>query len=149
MAESKFIGPSFPFYVYIVCITMTFVFHKYGHSFLMQRFDRDPFFKHFVEYNSPSILFSGVALLLLFSRLNITRFKSFIHLASQLAFSVYLIQNQTHIWEHLLKGAFKWVADFPIWLLPPVLLFIPLAIYIVCSLIDYLRLCLFRIIRLA
>ena len=139
---------STPFYVYTACVTMTFILYKYGHSVLTQNLGLDPFFKNLVNYNSPTILFSGVALLLFFSKLNITRFTQFFYLAGQLAFSVYLIQNQTYIWQFLFNGAFKWVAELPIWFLPLTLLLIPLTIHIVCSLLDYIRLCLFRILRL-
>lgn len=144
----RFNRQSTPFYVYIACVTITFILYKYGHSVLIQILGRAPSFKSLVSYNSPTILFSAVALLLFFSKLNITRFTQFFYLAGQLAFSVYLIQNQTYIWQFLFKGAFKWVADLPIWLLPLTLLLIPLSIHIVCSLLDYIRLCLFKILRL-
>jgi hypothetical protein len=120
-----------------------------GHYLLMHTMGRDPICKRFVDYNSPTILFAGLSLFVFFSRLNVSRITSFIKMASPLAFSVYLIHRQPQIWWQLFIDAFKWVAELPIWLFPFAIIFISLAIYFVCSVIEYGRLRLFKLLRLA
>ncbi len=135
--------------VYLLCIVVTFMLKTEGHYLLMHTMGRDPICKRFVDYNSPTILFAGLSLFVFFSRLNVSRITSFIKMASPLAFSVYLIHRQPQIWWQLFIDAFKWVAELPIWLFPFAIIFISLAIYFVCSVIEYGRLRLFKLLRLA
>jgi len=135
------------FLAYLLCIVVTFLLYTEGHHLLMHTLGRDPYCQRYLSYNSPTILFAGLSLFVLFSRLNVSRIVAFIKVASPLAFGVYLIQCQTQIWN-ILFNAFKWVAELPIWLIPLAIIFIPLVIYAVCSVIDYMRLTLFKLLRL-
>lgn len=103
----------------------------------------------FVAYNSPTILIASIALLQLFTQLQLpSSLNAVIRFASPLAFSVYLIQNQPLIWKHLFHQAFSGFAALSP--LPFLLVCVatPLAIYLVCSAIDFLRLQLFKFLRL-
>lgn len=133
---------------YLFCIVVTFLLYTEGHHLLLNMIGRDPIFKQYVYYNSPTILFSGLFLFIFFSRLNVFRIVSFIRIASPLAFGVYLIQCQEQIWWQCFMGAFKWMAELPIMLFPLAIILVPLAIYAVCSVIDYVRLMLFRLLHL-
>lgn len=136
------------FFAYLLCIVVTFLLYTEGHSLLMRKMGSDPICCKFFTYNSPTILFAGFSLFVLFSRLNVSRITSFIKLFSPLAFSVYLIQCQKQIWWRLLADAFKGVADLPVWLFPLAIVFVPLAVYVACSALDCVRLTLFKLLRL-
>ncbi len=116
--------------VYILCIKLAYLDEK------------------FVNYNTPFILIAAVALLMFFSQLKITHGKAIIGMASPLAFSVYLIQNQRQIWEFVFQGAFVQCAGLPVWKFRLALLGIPLAIYLACSAIDFFRKQLFRLLKI-
>jgi len=133
---------------YVVCILIVFFIRTVGHHITKQIIGGDPFCCQFVNYNSPFILLAGIALLDLFSHMQLSRWSVFIRFASPLAFSVYLIQNQGQVWNCLFSGAFTECSELPLLVLPFAIVFIPLAIYVVCSLIDYVRLKLFNALRI-
>ena len=136
-------------FVYSFCVCTTFFLYTAGHFCVKHVIGKDPFCRLFVNYNSPTILFAGVSLLLFFSNLKLSRLATLIRIASPLAFSVYLIHTQQQIWFKLFGGAFKWAANLPSWLLPIAILILPLPIYVLCSVIDYIRLRLFKLLKLA
>ena len=88
-------------------------------------------------------------LLLAFEKINfapgVTKIIAFL---SPLAFSVYLIHVQHLVFEKILKDRFLWVADRPLYQMLPLVLAIALAIYIICSAIDFVRLELFKAVKL-
>jgi len=134
--------------IYAVSILIVFFIRTGGHHVTKLIIGSDPFCCQFVNYNSPLILLAGIALLDLFSHMQLSRWSAFIRFASPLAFSVYLIQNQGQVWNFLFSGAFSKCSEFPLFVLPFVILTIPLAIYTVCSLVDYVRLKIFMLIHL-
>ena len=134
---------------YVLCVGITFLLYTTGHYCILRTIGRDPFCMKYVNYNSPTILFAGIVLFLFFSQLNVSSIAPFIRIASPLAFSVYLIHCQKQISTFLFKGAFKWVANLQTWMLPFAIISISLAIYLVCSLIDFVRLRLFKLLHLA
>lgn len=136
------------FLVYLFCIGISFLVRTVGDMTLTRFIGSDPFCLKWVTYISPTILFGGLALLILFARANVSRLSGLIQLASPLAFSIYLIHCQPQIWNLKFAGAFKFVAELPLPVMPLAIIFIPLAIYLVCSVVDYLRLKLFKALRI-
>ena len=65
-----------------------------------------------ISYISPTILASGLIMVVLFSRLKLKNVR-LISLLSPLAFGIYLFQNSPVIWKHL-DGMFTFAADKPI-----------------------------------
>lgn len=102
-----------------------------------------------LNYTSPTILGCAVFLLLLFARFRpsdgCTKWISFF---SPLAFSVYL--NHTHplVWNHLLHNRFAGFAHYTPVTMAGAVLGTAITIWLVCSLIDALRLWLFRLLRI-
>ncbi len=80
-----------------------------------------------IAYNSPTILLSGVALLVIFSRIDPKgRFRKVIAAVAPLCFGVYLSNCHPLIWQHLVKERFARYATYP---LPLMLLEILLAAF--------------------
>lgn len=95
------------------------------------------------------ILCAAIALLLLFKRIRIRGgAKKVIFFISQLVFSVYLIHTNHKIFGQLMKDAFTWIADFPVFGMIPIVLGCSLAIFAVCILIDLIRHYLFVLLKL-
>lgn len=102
----------------------------------------------YAAYNSPIVIISAIFLLLYFKTLNVGRFVGVIRFFSPLAFSVYLIQCHPILWNYLWPDAFKIVGTLSFYLIPFVVFGISLAIYLSCSVIDYIRLLIFKLFRL-
>lgn len=105
----------------------------------------------FVEYTSPTILFAAIFLLVAFSKLKINKNKStakFIKRVSPLSFGVYLIHVQYYVWRQLFENAFSYYAEFNAVALIFSVLGTVIAIYTVCSVIDFLREKLFGLLKI-
>lgn len=104
---------------------------------------------YFLEYTSPAVLMSAVFLLLFFAKLKVNGFWiKFIGFFAPLSFSVYLIHDEFLIREQFITDSFIGYAT-----MNPVLMFLSiistaLAIWLVCSLIDKIRLTIFNALRI-
>lgn len=89
-----------------------------------------------------SVLLTSLGLLIFCSQLRITRKStaSFISFFSPLTLGVYLIHAHPLIWDRWLDGRFEFLAKMPLWQMIPAMLGCIVAIYLCCSLIDFLRL---------
>ena len=97
------------------------------------------------DYCSPTILFSAIALVQLFSDLKIPAWKqrALIRLAP-LCFSVYIIHENPLIRKLVIRNSMNFALDFPLPVQPLVIIAVSLLIWLVCSGIDSLRLAVFR-----
>ncbi len=104
----------------------------------------------FLSYLSPFTLGAAVALLEFFAHGKPQNPKviSLIRWGSPLAFGVYLVHVHPLVWTHLMKDAFVFCLDQPLWLYLPLLVLLPLGLYLACSLIEFLRQKLFRLLHL-
>ena len=102
-----------------------------------------------INYTTITILAEAVFLLLAFEHL---RFHSawikFISFLSPLAFSVYLIHEQTQIRENYIVGRFIWAAKLPAYQMILIVFGFVAGIFILCSAIDLIRHYLFKAVRL-
>jgi len=103
---------------------------------------------HLLYYCSPTILAASTALLVLFSRFRFGAMsKKVISFFSPLAFSVYLIHVQPQIWTHFIKDRFAAFADMSALLMMLSAVGTAFGIWLICSLIDAVRLRLFRLLK--
>lgn len=109
-----------------------------------------PFGKNYLlEHTSPTILFGGIFLVLIFERLRIPFFfQKIIVFFAPAAFSVYLIHAHSFVWDYLLKDRFISYVSFPIPVEIALILLTAILIYILCSLIDMIRIFLFKQLKL-
>ena len=102
--------------------------------------------KILVNYISPTILLSGIILVVLFSRLRPN--ETIVRKLSPLAFGVYLFQMNTVIWKYILKGATSFIVEKPI-VLGVCYIFGCAALIFVCGLlVEYIRIKLAKVFRI-
>ncbi len=128
--------------VYCACIVITF-------SYLTLT----PIFWHpsslLINYVSPFMLIAAIALLVFFINLKIpAKLTKAITLISSLSFSVYLIHTHPLVFEHVLKGKFAFLASTNPIIMTAIVFIGVIGIFVICAVIDYLRLCLFKALRI-
>jgi len=101
-----------------------------------------------IRYNSITILFEGIFLLLLALRLKFNKTKKVINFIAPLSFSVYLIHTNPLIWNYLMKNRFvDFISYSPIDLLLNILI-ASFVIYIISIMIDYIRIKIFKALKI-
>lgn len=70
----------------------------------------------FIKYTSPTILFNGIYLVIIFSRMKVGKIGNLISKYSLLAFGIYLFQLNPVIWNCLIKDAFVSIANSEIYI---------------------------------
>lgn len=102
-----------------------------------------------LTYTSPTVLISAVALLILFSQVKISGgFKKLIAFFSPLAFGVYLVHTEPHIWNEVLLGRFIGFAKLNPAMLVLSIVCAVFCIWFVCSMVDYIRLSIFKLLHI-
>ena len=104
----------------------------------------------FLSYCSPSVLVSALALTLFFIN---TDFKSktvrrIIFAVSPTTLGVYLIHTQPLVFRIYLKDFFAWLAGYSTGIMIVYVLLFALAIFVVCSLIDMVRIKIFELLHI-
>jgi len=128
------------FVIFIICIFIT-----YASTFL----DGINKYTFLLTYTSPTVLISAVALLVLFSQLKFKEgFKKVISFFSPLAFGVYLIHTEPHVWNEVLLGRFSYLGNKNPALFIMIIFAIIFAIWFACSMIDYVRLKIFKLLHI-
>lgn len=132
-----------PILLYILMILITFVAKLYG-DFLVNIKGEDWKFT-LLEYTSPTILISGIALLVLFSKLKFNDFSGkIITFIGKLCFSIYLIHEHEIISEKYIINRFSYLINYDSFNLIFRIFFSVLVICIICLSIDMLRLIIFK-----
>lgn len=104
---------------------------------------------YFISYTSPTVLLMAIAWLCLFSKLKFHKFlQKFISFFSSSAFSVYLIHDNRYIRKHFISSSFCFVNEYHPVILILIVISSAVAILISCTLIDQLRIFLFRILKI-
>ena len=103
----------------------------------------------FVSYISVTIVLMAVGMVAIFSRLQLSsRMISIVRFFSPAAFGVYLIHSQTWIWRELMSDRFSWIANYKVYTLPFIVVGCAGGIFIICLLIEKLRLVLFEVLKI-
>lgn len=104
-----------------------------------------------VQYTSPLIVLSSIFLFLGCLRLQIknTIIIKLLAFFAPLSFAVYLIHTNPLIWRHWMAGRFEIFQSLPWYGMMLAVLAGSLAIYLSCSLIDYIRSLLFRLLNIS
>ena len=135
--------------LYLLCIFLAW-FAKYSsHVLIKYLFFKNTELDLFIDYPSIFIIGAALALLLLFSQINIKRavLQKIIQLISSVSFSVYLIHCQPFIFSYVLVNKFSYLAnESAILLIAKVILF-SFLIFVVCSFVDLIRYNIFRMIK--
>lgn len=133
--------------VYIASIYLTFLLKKYFY-FINLNIGEDKF--NFVQYTSPTILISSIALLLLFSNIDIkvNYIKKILTFTSRLVFSVYIIHEHDFVNKFFIKEKFSNLLYFT----PSVMIFkiflIVFGIFFISIALDTIRFMIFKILHI-
>jgi len=110
----------------------------------------EPYYLKFVAtFNSPLVVLESIALLLFFARLRFGAFAGkLIAFFAPAAFGVYIIHVHPIIWEHLMRDRFVFIAKVHPLIIAGFVLLSACGVYLACSLIDLVRVQLFKLLRI-
>jgi len=104
----------------------------------------------FTKYNSPLVVLNAVGLLCLFSRINMNigeKGKYVIRKLSEASFSVYIIHSHILVFDYIFKDAFIWISELNVVYSVGSFIFVIIAVYFICFLIDIVRVFLFSMVK--
>lgn len=135
--------------LYMFCVLSTWINKIFGEFLNVNYNEMAKNWISFVSYVSPTILFSAIALLLLFSKIEPkVNSKTLIRRISPLSFSVYLIHDNPLVRKYFISAQYVSCTTSTPFLLILTVLSNALLIFIVCVLIDSARFRLFEVIKL-
>lgn len=104
----------------------------------------------FIKYTSPTIILSGLFLFIFFSKMNVSnkKVKNIIKLFSPAAFGVYLIHLHPLIWRGIFRGFSVSFLKHNVLVMLGEIFLSALLIYIVCTVIDMIRIRIFNYLNL-
>lgn len=100
-----------------------------------------------IQYTSPLIVAASIFLFLFMVKIR-SNSNSVIALISKSSFAVYLIHTHPLIYNKLFDGAFSFIVEVNSLLHYPIILSSSAFIFLVCILLDTIRLCLFRMFKI-
>lgn len=126
-----------------VCYLLTWL------SVVISRFIGLPtiFEKFLVSYCSPTIVIAAICLFCIFAKFRINRVNKVITFFASSAFSIYLIHDNIHIRELFIEGFFEFINNLNVAVIPILVITMALGIFVICTLIDKVRILLFNICR--
>ena len=103
----------------------------------------------FLVYTSPIMVLQAVFGVQLFSKLNIPKsLRKIVLRFAPMTFGVFIIHTTTAVYRHILYGAFSFVGDYSWTVLLVVSLTATIGIWFLCSVVDFVRICLFKLFRI-
>lgn len=135
---------------YLLCVIVAWVGKLVSERFAVKYLGQAYFANAFIGYTSPFIFFSALFLFLYFAQCKIKGevIKKAILLLGPASFGVYLIHVQPLVWDHIISNRFAPYSNFPGAKLVIYVLITAALIYISCSMIDLLRIQLFKLLRI-
>ncbi len=124
-------------FIYFAASALSFSAYVFGQSS-----------KALLSYLSPTIVLASVAMLVLFKDMKFKRIAGLIKFFTPLTFGVYLIHDNTLMRNNFIAASTKYLAEKNPLITVLAMLGYILAIYVICALIDYLRLLLFKVLKL-
>lgn len=98
-----------------------------------------------ISYISPTVVVEAICFVVIFSEIKLNeKLISLVSKASPAAFGVYLIHSQRLIWGRFIKDSFVWIAESNPLLLLFQILGCAAGIFIVCLMIELIRLVVFK-----
>lgn len=103
----------------------------------------------FIKYTSPTMVICAVSLLCLFAKVDFkVGMKKLTAIFSPFAFSVYLIHTAPYVWSKVMKNRFVLFAELNPIVMILVVFATAIGIFALCSLIDFVRVQLFKMFRI-
>lgn len=133
--------------IYLICVIVTWLFKFFTELMNNKLGWQTDFSSVLIDYSSPTILIGAVSLFLLFASLRVKRMIRIIEFFAPATFGVYVIHLQTNIWEKI-EYRFAFLSDYNVLVMLLMTFGFALSIFLVCSLIDRVRIVLFDLIRI-
>lgn len=125
-----------------------FAFVPYAYTAFSEIMDMD-LGVYLVSYSSVFTLGTAVLLVILFSRIKVSGlWVRIISFFAPAAFGVYLIHEHPYIRDNLINNRFSFIANYPIWGIPVLILGSAIVIFFSCLIIEKVRLFLFSKLRI-
>lgn len=132
----------------IACWTLTYIGNVVLYDLKFPIKLRQPLRDFLLVYTSPTVFISSLCLLILFSRIKISHGKSFIKILSATSFSVYIIQTHTLIWDNFLCKYSTFFDASSALAQTGLVLSGSIAFYLAATVVDYLRIQIFRLLHI-
>ena len=102
------------------------------------------------EYTSPSSVIISTCIIIMFSKVDIKSniLQRIISFFAPLTFGVYLIHNHKLVRENIIAKNYSWLLKYHSIKLILIQVFESIKIFLFCSLIDFFRLLIFKILRI-
>lgn len=102
----------------------------------------------FITYTSPFMLAGALCLLHFFKNVRLSeKMQPSVKLITSLTFGIFLIHTQSVVFKNCLKNAFAWVSEYNVLVSILVFFACAFAVFVVCALLDWGRVLLFRLIK--
>lgn len=136
--------------IYIFSVLLSWGMKLFCESFTMRVLGEPKTVFHFVDYTSPTMVIAAISLLFVFMNCSIPeKMRRFISTFSPAAFGVYLIHTHWYVWDNLIDDRFHFLTDFNVLLMIIGIIGWAGLIFFVCLLIDWVRLKIFKLVRVA
>ena len=104
--------------------------------------------KYMVANTSPLVLAMGLSIMLALSNIKLSAGGKVLKVLSSTAFDVYIIHSHVMIYNLVLSGAFAWIKDLAWYFAPVVCVVCAISVFLLCSVLGYIRIQLFSILRI-
>lgn len=112
-------------------------------------FGKSRFENIFVNYTSPTIVLAAIGIFIACSKLTCSKFlQKFTGICAPAALGVYLIHVQDFVWDYVIKGFSATFSTKPTLIMVGLIFLSAIIIYVTCTIIDLLRIQLFKLIRI-
>ena len=140
---------SHAFFIYLLCVVVSWVVKMVGDWYSQMMGEPIQQSGVLISYISPTILLSAVSLFCVFSNLNLNApIQKFVGIFSPATFGVYLIHTHECLGVHLIQQKYAFLADQNSFVMVGGIILVVLAIFLVCLLIDWVRLRIFGVFHI-
>ena len=139
------------FIVFILCSIVICLSAYYRNLIIIYKIKRkENFHSMMYEYTAPSSVIISTCLILFFSKVDINSaiLQKIISFFSSLTFGIYLIHSHKIVWTRIITGNYKFLLKYHSKELILGILLESLKMFLFCSIIDFIRLVIFQILRI-
>jgi len=102
---------------------------------------------YMVSYVSPVTLLMALGLITMFDGIKINKGQKIILFLSTMSFDVYLIHSHIMVYDHFIANAFAFIGKLNVFLIPFIVLLACFTIYLMSSVVGYIRCVLYKATR--
>ena len=129
------------------CMYLLMVILLLGAKLVADYFEIRIYSEYLITYVSPFVVLSSVFLVMIFRKIKMSKYvTNIIAFMSPLTFGIYLIHTQYYVWEYLDNRFVNYVSMKFVWFVVSVI-FTAVIIYLVCSIIEFIRQYIFRLLN--